>query len=297
MPRRWRAAAPIRRGCATPMTIPRPNPDLAAGLARALEGGDLQDWLERPGAAGRRISGALQRLSGGPPADRRGATAAGPALLADAAHARGQSRTPPLAGARAGRDPDRRRYRRGDAHLCPRQPARRQPPRRRRPAGQGDAGPCLADRPPGRQPDLDGADARSSGARSSRTAAAIWRATTWNIAAGRSSSRSGPHNSLGLVKFDMRNNHAIYLHDTPAKALFGADERHRSHGCVRVMDALGFARLIAPDEGVLEQWTSAQRRTGTRKARRNIASAASICRARSRSACSITPPMSRTAGW
>ncbi|HST37637.1 MAG TPA: murein L,D-transpeptidase, partial [Allosphingosinicella sp.] len=31
--------------------------------------------------------------------------------------------------------------------------------------------------------------------------------------------------------------------------------------CVRVMDALGFAQLIARDEGVLEQWTSAQRRT------------------------------------
>ena len=46
----------------------------------------------------------------------------------------------------------------------------------------------------------------------------------------------------------------------PAKGLFGADERHRSHGCVRVMDALGFAQLIARDEGVLEQWTRAQRR-------------------------------------
>ena len=44
----------------------------------------------------------------------------------------------------------------------------------------------------------------------------------------------GPKNSLGQVKFDMRNDQAIYLHDTPAKALFGRPERHRSHGCVRV---------------------------------------------------------------
>jgi murein L,D-transpeptidase YcbB/YkuD len=50
--------------------------------------------------------------------------------------------------------------------------------------------------------------------------------------------QSGPKNSLGLVKFDMQNDHAIYLHDTPAKALFGVDERHRSHGCVRVENAM-----------------------------------------------------------
>ena len=77
---------------------------------------------------------------------------------------------------------------------------------------------------------------------------------------GRIVQASGPRNSLGLVKFDMRNDHAIYLHDTPAKALFGADERHRSHGCVRVQDALGFAQIIARDQGVLDQWTHAQRR-------------------------------------
>jgi murein L,D-transpeptidase YcbB/YkuD len=52
------------------------------------------------------------------------------------------------------------------------------------------------------------------------------------------------------VKFDLRNDQAIYLHDTPAKALFATDERHRSHGCVRVYDALGFAMLVAQDQGV-----------------------------------------------
>lgn len=61
----------------------------------------------------------------------------------------------------------------------------------------------------------------------------------------------GPKNSLGDVKFDMRNDNAIYLHDTPAKALFGMPERHRSHGCVRVQDALGFALLLAHDDGIL----------------------------------------------
>ena len=70
--------------------------------------------------------------------------------------------------------------------------------------------------------------------------------------------RSGPTNSLGLVKFDMQNPHAIYLHDTPARALFAEDDRHASHGCVRVQDALGFAALIADRQGVREEWERAR---------------------------------------
>jgi murein L,D-transpeptidase YcbB/YkuD len=68
----------------------------------------------------------------------------------------------------------------------------------------------------------------------------------------------GPKNALGLVKFDMVNDHAIYLHDTPAKALFGQVQRQRSHGCVRVEDALGFAEMLARDEGVMEEWQRAR---------------------------------------
>jgi len=69
---------------------------------------------------------------------------------------------------------------------------------------------------------------------------------------GRLVQKGGPKSALGLVKFDMTNKHAIYLHDTPAKALFGTTDRHSSHGCVRVQDAVGFARLLAKDEGQLE---------------------------------------------
>ena len=64
----------------------------------------------------------------------------------------------------------------------------------------------------------------------------------------------GPKNSLGQVKFDMKNDHAIYLHDTPAKALFDLSQRQRSHGCVRVHDAIGFARMLAEHQGVLPQF-------------------------------------------
>lgn len=68
---------------------------------------------------------------------------------------------------------------------------------------------------------------------------------------------SGPKNSLGIVKFDMKNDHAIYLHDTPAKSLFALNDRHRSHGCVRVQDAIGFAHMLAQADGVDAEFTKA----------------------------------------
>jgi murein L,D-transpeptidase YcbB/YkuD len=80
---------------------------------------------------------------------------------------------------------------------------------------------------------------------------------------------SGPGNALGLVKFDLRNGHAIYLHDTPSKSLFLRDERHASHGCVRVHNALEFAEIIARDEGVLQQWQRAQRAPQSRPRRQS----------------------------
>lgn len=67
----------------------------------------------------------------------------------------------------------------------------------------------------------------------------------------------GPNNALGMVKFDMRNRYAIYLHDTAAKHLFERDQRLRSHGCVRVEDALGFARMLAGHDGTLDQFEEA----------------------------------------
>ena len=74
---------------------------------------------------------------------------------------------------------------------------------------------------------------------------------------GRYVQESGPKNSLGIVKFDMDDKQAIYLHDTPAKALFGLPERHRSHGCVRVQNAVAFANAIAGEQGVQDQFQQA----------------------------------------
>lgn len=55
----------------------------------------------------------------------------------------------------------------------------------------------------------------------------------------------GPGNSLGMMKLDMPNPHAIFLHDTPARNLFASDDRARSHGCIRVERALELAMTVA----------------------------------------------------
>ena len=55
----------------------------------------------------------------------------------------------------------------------------------------------------------------------------------------------GPGNSLGLMKLDMPNPHAIFFHDTPAKSLFARDVRALSHGCIRVQGARELAMTMA----------------------------------------------------
>ncbi|WP_301750577.1 L,D-transpeptidase family protein [uncultured Erythrobacter sp.] len=55
----------------------------------------------------------------------------------------------------------------------------------------------------------------------------------------------GPGNSLGQMKLEMPNAHAIFFHDTPSRHLFGADFRALSHGCVRTERALELAMTMA----------------------------------------------------
>ncbi|HUJ04378.1 MAG TPA: L,D-transpeptidase family protein [Rhizomicrobium sp.] len=44
----------------------------------------------------------------------------------------------------------------------------------------------------------------------------------------------GDDNSLGYVKLEMPNRFNSYLHDTPSRDLFARQDRHLSHGCMRV---------------------------------------------------------------
>jgi len=65
----------------------------------------------------------------------------------------------------------------------------------------------------------------------------------------------GPRNALGRVKIEMPNEHAIYLHDTPAQALFDRPVRAFSHGCIRTQGVRDFAAVLLAPTG---QWDRAQ---------------------------------------
>jgi murein L,D-transpeptidase YcbB/YkuD len=58
---------------------------------------------------------------------------------------------------------------------------------------------------------------------------------------------SGVGNSLGSIRIGMPNKLAVYMHDTPGKALFGRDFRFLSHGCVRVQGVYDYAAWLLED--------------------------------------------------
>jgi len=70
--------------------------------------------------------------------------------------------------------------------------------------------------------------------------------------------RPGPANALGLVKFILPNAHDVYLHDTPAKALFAKSRRDLSHGCIRLSDPVALAVHVLRDQ---PGWTADRIRT------------------------------------
>jgi L,D-transpeptidase YcbB len=63
----------------------------------------------------------------------------------------------------------------------------------------------------------------------------------------------GDDNALGRFAFMFPNDHAIYLHDTPSKALFDEETRAFSHGCIRVEDPQSLAVLVLGGEST--GWT------------------------------------------
>ena len=55
----------------------------------------------------------------------------------------------------------------------------------------------------------------------------------------------GKGNSLGVMKLEMPNRHAIFFHDTPTRWMFKRDMRALSHGCIRTENALQLAMFVA----------------------------------------------------
>ena len=76
-----------------------------------------------------------------------------------------------------------------------------------------------------------------------------------NEANGRYRQLPGPGNSLGQVKFLFPNHYNVYLHDTPAQALFDRVERDFSHGCVRLDRPDDLAKYLLRDQ---PQWSEAK---------------------------------------
>ena len=61
----------------------------------------------------------------------------------------------------------------------------------------------------------------------------------------------GPKCALGAIKFDLDNPFGVYLHDTPAKSLFGQPKRDLSHGCMRLEQPNLLAKRLLLDN---PQW-------------------------------------------
>jgi murein L,D-transpeptidase YcbB/YkuD len=59
--------------------------------------------------------------------------------------------------------------------------------------------------------------------------------------------KPGDGNALGHVKFLFPNPYNVYLHDTPADALFAKPGRAFSHGCVRVEEPETLAKYVLKD--------------------------------------------------
>ena len=65
--------------------------------------------------------------------------------------------------------------------------------------------------------------------------------------------KPGNTNSLGRVKFLFPNSYNIYLHDTPAKALFSENKRAFSHGCIRLAKPKSLAEYLLAER---PEWTT-----------------------------------------
>ncbi|HKG77626.1 MAG TPA: L,D-transpeptidase family protein, partial [Beijerinckiaceae bacterium] len=54
-------------------------------------------------------------------------------------------------------------------------------------------------------------------------------------------------NSMGFVRINIPNPHGVYMHDTPAKGIFGDDFRFVSSGCVRIQNVRDYVAWLLKD--------------------------------------------------
>jgi murein L,D-transpeptidase YcbB/YkuD len=76
-----------------------------------------------------------------------------------------------------------------------------------------------------------------------------WRKIDWSTADIREYEviqPNGPKSVMGKVKFSFPNQHTVFMHDTLPrdKWMFNASRRTYSHGCMRVADPIGLAKII-----------------------------------------------------
>ena len=57
----------------------------------------------------------------------------------------------------------------------------------------------------------------------------------------------GEFNSLGFVRINIANPYGVYMHDTPAKGIFGDDYRFVSSGCMRVQNVRDYITWLLKD--------------------------------------------------
>jgi L,D-transpeptidase YcbB len=81
----------------------------------------------------------------------------------------------------------------------------------------------------------------------------------------------GPTNSLGLIRIDMPNSEAVFMHDTPKKELFRNDVRFNSSGCARIDGVRDLALWLLKgsewDDGKLDAALAAAERKDIRLAK------------------------------
>jgi L,D-transpeptidase YcbB len=68
----------------------------------------------------------------------------------------------------------------------------------------------------------------------------------------------GDKNSMGFVRINIPNPHGVYMHDTPAKGIFGDDFRFVSSGCIRVQNVRDYIQWLLKetpgwDRGAIDQ--------------------------------------------